>query len=242
METIVVENLHKTFRVPHERYGSLKALALSFRRPRYQELHALRGISFTVQAGETVAVIGKNGAGKSTLLSILSKVYRPTSGCVVINGRVSGLLELGAGFHPDLTVADNVFLNGAILGLPRREIKRRFNEIISFAELQNFVDAPLRTCSSGMVMRLGFSIAVQVNPDVLLVDEVLAVGDESFQHKCYEKVRDFRRSGKTILFISHDLRAVREVASRVIWLDMGKIRADDAVEVVLDAYLRDSVP
>lgn len=237
MEAIIVEGLHKTFRLIHDRPGSLKAMALSFRRAHHEEVNALAGVSFTVNDGETVAVIGRNGSGKSTLLGILSRVYRPTSGRVVINGKVSGLLELGAGFHPELTGIENIYLNGSILGMRRREIDKRLPEIIAFAELEQFIDAPLRTYSSGMVMRLGFSIAIQVDPDILLVDEVLAVGDESFQRKCYDKVREFQQSGKTILFVSHDLDAIRKVATRVIWLNSGVIRADDGVERVLDEYV-----
>ena len=241
MEAIAVQNLHKTFRVSHERTSSLKALALSFRRARYEDVHALNGVSFSVDAGETVAVVGKNGSGKSTLLGVMSKVYRPTSGKVVMNGRVSGLLELGAGFHPDLTGIENVYLDGSILGLSRREIRKRFDEIVSFAEIEQFIDAPLRTYSSGMIMRLGFSVAVQVDPDILLVDEVLAVGDEGFQQKCYGKVREFQRLGRTIVFVSHDLKAVREVATRAIWLDSGENKADGDVDTVLNDYVKHSL-
>jgi ABC-type polysaccharide/polyol phosphate transport system ATPase subunit len=240
MEAITVQNLTKTFRLSHDRPGSLKALALAFRRVKLENLHALKGISFSVQAGETVAVIGQNGSGKSTLLGIMARVYRPTSGTVIMNGRVSSLLELGAGFHHELTGIENIYLNGSILGMRRRDITKRLDAIISFAELEPFIDAPIRTYSSGMVMRLGFSVAIQVDPDILLVDEVLAVGDESFQKKCYAKVRELQNLGKTIIFVSHDLDAVREVATRAIWLDSGEIRADDGVESVLDAYLAQS--
>ena len=241
MEAIIVRELHKKFRLSHERTASLKALALSFRRKKYEDIHALKGVSFSVQAGETVAVVGKNGSGKSTLLGIMARVYRATSGEVVMNGRVSSLLELGAGFHPELTGIENIYLNGSILGMRRREIDKRLDEIISFAELEQFIDAPLRTYSSGMVMRLGFSIAIQVDPDIMLVDEVLAVGDESFQKKCYDKVREFQSAGKTIIFVSHDLKAIREAATRAIWLDSGEIRADDGVEAVLGAYVEHSL-
>ena len=240
MDAIRIDNLTKTFRLSHERAGSLKALALSFRRMKHENLYALKDISFSVQAGETVAVIGKNGSGKSTLLGIMSLVYKPTSGIVAMNGRVSSLLELGAGFHPGLTGIENIYLNGSILGMRRREIDKRLDAIISFAEIEPFIDTPLRTYSSGMVMRLGFSVAIQVDPDILLVDEVLAVGDESFQKKCYTQVRELQGLGKTIIFVSHDLDAVREVATRAIWLDSGEIRADDGVASVLDAYVSQS--
>ena len=240
MEAITVQNLTKTFRLSHEQTGSIKALALAFRRFKSEDLYALKGISFSVKSGETLAIIGKNGSGKSTLLGVMSRVYRPTSGIVTMNGRVSSLLELGAGFHPELTGIENIYLNGSILGMRRKEIDKRRDAIISFSELEGFIDAPIRTYSSGMIMRLGFSIAIQVDPDILLVDEVLAVGDESFQKKCYAKVRELQSQGKTIIFVSHDLKAVREVASRAIWLDSGEIRADDGVEAVLDAYLAQS--
>lgn len=237
MEAIRVQNLRKSFRLGHEKYGTIKGLLLSFRRTRYETMEALKGLTFSVQPGETLAVIGRNGSGKSTLLSIMAKVYKPTSGDVSINGRISTLLDLGAGFHPDLTGIENIYLNGSILGLKRREIQERFDEIVAFAELEKFIDAPIRTYSAGMTMRLGFSIAIQVDPDILLVDEVLAVGDENFQQKCYDKVREFQRMGKTIIFVSHDLKAVREVATRVIWLASGEIVADGPVDSVLNSYI-----
>jgi ABC-type polysaccharide/polyol phosphate transport system ATPase subunit len=238
VEAIIVQDLRKEFRISKERQSSLKALVLSFRRRQYEIVEALKGISFKVDPGETVAIVGRNGSGKSTLLGILSKVYLPTSGLVQVNGRVSSLLELGAGFHPELTGIENIYLNGSILGMSRREIRKRLDAIVSFAELEHFIDAPLRTYSDGMIMRLGFSIATQVDPDILLVDEVLAVGDEGFQQKCYAKVREFQSVGKTIVFVSHDLNAVRKVATRAIWLDQGIIRLDGKVDEVLDSYLK----
>ncbi len=237
MDAIVVRELHKKFKLVHESRSTLKSLLLSFSTRRPEDVGALKGISFSVAPGETVAVIGRNGSGKSTLLGLMARVYRPTSGTVTMNGRVSCLLELGAGFHPELTGIENIYLNGSILGMSRKDIANRFDEIVAFAELEQFIDAPIRTYSSGMVMRLGFSIAIQVDPDILLVDEVLAVGDERFQRKCYEKVRELQKAGRTIVFVSHDLVAVREVASRAIWLDSGVIRADGDVETVLAAYL-----
>jgi ABC-type polysaccharide/polyol phosphate transport system ATPase subunit len=199
-------------------------------------LDALKGIDLTVAHGETLAVIGRNGSGKSTMLGIVGRIYKPTSGKVIVQGRVSALLELGAGFHSELTGLENIYLNGAILGIRTRDMKSKVDEIVQFAELEKFIDAPLKTYSKGMVMRLGFSIAVQVEPDVLLVDEVLAVGDEGFQRKCYDKIEEFQKAGKTIVFVSHDLEAVRRVASRVIWLDQGVIRADGPAETVVTEY------
>ena len=237
MDAIIVKNLRKSFLLGHEKYGTLKGLLLSFRRTRYECMEALKGISFTVQTGETLAVIGRNGSGKSTLLSILARVYIPTCGEYHLNGHLSCLLDLGAGFHPDLTGIENIYLNGAILGMTTKEIQGKYDAIVEFAELEKFIDAPIRTYSAGMVMRLGFSIAIQANPDILLVDEVLAVGDENFQQKCYDKVREFQHMGKTIVFVSHDIKAVREVATRVIWLADGEIKADGPVDEVLDEYI-----
>ena len=197
----------------------------------------LDGVSLAL-AERRIGVVGLNGSGKSTLLGTMTGIYRPTRGDVVMNGRVSALLDLGAGFHPDLTGLENVYLNASILGLSRREIRGRLDDIIAFAELERFIDAPIRTYSNGMILRLGFAIATQIDPDILLVDEVIAVGDEAFQQKCYAKVREMQQAGKTIIFVSHDLQAVRNVANRVIWLDSGIIRMDNCVDAVLDEYLR----
>ena len=237
MEAVIIRDLNKSFRLSHNRGGSLKSLLTSFRRSRVEVVQALKGVSFTVDAGETLAIIGKNGSGKSTLLGTMTGIYRPTSGDVVMNGRVSSLLDLGAGFHPDLTGLENIYLNASILGISRKEIRGRLDDIIAFAELERFIDTPIRTYSNGMVLRLGFAIATQIDPDILLVDEVIAVGDEEFQQKCYAKVREMQQAGKTIIFVSHDLQAVRTVANRVLWLDSGIIRMDDGVTPVLDAYL-----
>lgn len=237
MDAIVIKDLHKEFTLQHERYGTLKSLLLSFRHATYERMHVLKGLNLTVPKGETLAIVGRNGSGKSTLLGVIGRIYRPTSGEVTVNGRISALLELGAGFHPDLTGMENIYLNASILGLPRKEVEKRLPDIVAFAELDGFIDSPIRTYSKGMVMRLGFSIAIQVDPDILLVDEVLAVGDERFQQKCYAKVREFQAMGKTIVFVSHDVKAVRDVASRVLWLDSGSIRADGGVNEVLAEYL-----
>lgn len=238
MSAIHIENLEKRFRLLRSGQVSIKQAVLFFRKRKFETVEAIKGISFSVDQGETVAVIGRNGSGKSTLLGIVGKVYRPTKGTVEVNGRISTLLDLGAGFHPDLTGLENIYLNGAILGMSRKEINSKLNDIIEFAELNDFIDAPIRTYSAGMTMRLGFSIAVQVDPDILLVDEVLAVGDENYQMKCYDKVRQFQKEGKTILFVSHDMEAVRRVATRVIWMHYGVIRMDGSTSEVLNAYHR----
>jgi lipopolysaccharide transport system ATP-binding protein len=203
-----------------------------------EEFWALRDVSFTVDQGETVGIIGPNGAGKSTALKLISRIIPPTSGDIEVNGRVGALLELGAGFHPDLSGRENVYLNGSILGLTRVEIDRKLDEIIAFAELERFIDMPVKHYSSGMRMRLGFSIAAHIDPEILLVDEVLAVGDQNFQHKCLEHITEMQREGVTICFVSHDLGSVRRLCSRALWLNDGAVCAEGRVDDVVSAYLR----
>ncbi len=209
---------------------------LWWKRRKKTHFEVLKGISFDVKPGECVAVVGRNGAGKSTLLSLLARVYKPTSGSVHIEGRVAPLLELGAGFHPDLTGLENIYFNSIILGLTRKEVRSRVDEIVAFSELGEHVHAPTRTFSSGMLARLGFSIAVHVDADVLLVDEVLAVGDFEFEKKCYAKIDEFRAKGKTILFVSHNTQAVRRVADRCVWLHMGHIKLIGKPDEVIPLY------
>ena len=198
---------------------------------------ALRDVTFTVAAGRTCGVIGRNGSGKSTALKVVAGITKPTSGTVVVQGRISALIELGAGFHPEISGRENVFINGIMLGLSRREIERRFDEIVEFAELREFIEAPVKTYSSGMYMRLGFAVAIHVDPDVLLVDEVLAVGDEGFTHKCLDKFAEFRRTGKTILLVTHSLGLVERFCDEAIWLDEGCVRSQGDPKRVVDAYL-----
>ncbi len=198
---------------------------------------ALQDVSFTVQPGITYGVIGRNGSGKSTALKLVAGITKPTSGTVSVRGRVSALIELGAGFHPEISGRENVFINGIMLGLSKREIAERFDEIVEFAELENFIDAPVKTYSSGMYMRLGFAVAIHVDPDLLLVDEVLAVGDEGFTHKCLDKFAEFRRRGKTILLVTHSLGVVERFCDEALWLDHGRARAHGDPKRVVDAYL-----
>jgi len=200
---------------------------------------ALDGISFKVGKGTTFGVIGENGSGKSTLLKIIAGITKPTSGKVSVRGKVSALIELGAGFHPEISGRENVFINGIMLGLSKKEINEKFDEIVKFAELEDFIDAPVKTYSSGMYMRLGFSIAINVNPEVLLIDEVLAVGDASFVPKCLDRIDDFRRRQRTILFVSHDLTSVEKICDQVIWLKDGKIQIIGEPKRVVDTYLQD---
>jgi ABC-type polysaccharide/polyol phosphate transport system ATPase subunit len=198
---------------------------------------ALQHVSFSVAPGRTYGVVGPNGSGKSTALKLVAGITKPTSGTVTVNGRVSALIELGAGFHPEISGRENVFINGIMLGLTRREITQRFDEIVGFAELEEFIDAPVKTYSSGMYMRLGFAVAINVDPDVLLVDEVLAVGDEGFTHKCLDKFAEFRRHGKTILLVTHSLGLVERFCDEALWLDSGRVRAHGDPRRVIDAYL-----
>jgi len=198
---------------------------------------ALKNVSFSVARGSTVGVIGRNGSGKSTALKVVAGITKPTSGAVKVDGRISALIELGAGFHPEISGRENVFINGIMLGLSRREIEERFDEIVEFAEMREFIDAPVKTYSSGMYMRLGFAVAINVNPDVLLVDEVLAVGDEGFTHKCLDKFADFRRRGKTIMIVTHSLGLVERLCDEAVWLDGGEKRSEGDPKRVVDAYL-----
>jgi ABC-type polysaccharide/polyol phosphate transport system ATPase subunit len=198
---------------------------------------ALNDVSFSVREGSTYGVIGRNGSGKSTALKLVAGITKPTSGTVRVSGRISALIELGAGFHPEISGRENVFINGIMLGLTKREITRRFDEIVEFAELQEFIDAPVKTYSSGMYMRLGFAVAIHVDPDVLLVDEVLAVGDEGFTHKCLDKFAEFRRRGKTILLVTHSLNLVERFCDEALWLDDGVARAHGDPKRVVGAYL-----
>lgn len=236
---IDIKDLRKEFTLSHSGAGSIKAAILWWRPRRLQKLIALDGVDLKIEKGECVALVGRNGAGKSTLLSLLARVYKPTSGSIGVSGRMAPLLELGAGFHPDLTGYENVIFNGVILGLTRAQVRERMREIVDFAELQMHIDAPVRTYSSGMLARLGFAVAVHVDADILIVDEVLAVGDFAFEQKCYAYIESFRKRGGTVLFVSHNMDAVRRVAHRCVWLKSGKIQADAAVEQVIEMYQSD---
>ena len=206
-------------------------------RPSREAFWALRDVSFGVYAGEVVGIIGENGSGKSTTLKLISRILEPSSGSVSVKGKVSALLELGTGFHPELSGRENIFLNGSLLGMSRKEMASRYEEIVDFAEIGEFIDTPIKHYSSGMVMRLGFAVSIYVDPDILLTDEVLAVGDEAFQRKCLDHISALRRRGVTIIFVSHALEAVRSLCRRVIWLDRGRMIADGPAGEVIDRYL-----
>ncbi|MGH9113199.1 MAG: ABC transporter ATP-binding protein [Acidimicrobiales bacterium] len=235
---IAVDDVAKRFRLVHERNSTLKATIFNgFRRTVHEDFWALKGVTFDVEEGTTYGLIGHNGSGKSTLLKCVARIYRPDRGGVTTRGRMSALLELGAGFHPELSGRENVYLNGSILGMSKREIDRRFSEIVEFAGLEHFIDTPVKNYSSGMFVRLGFSVAITVEPDVLLIDEILAVGDESFQQRCMEKFADLRRSGRTIVLVSHGLDAVRNICDRAAWLDHGSLVKEGEAHDVVTAYL-----
>lgn len=237
---IVVDGLWKSYRLYHERNQYLKAAVLRGRRARYEEFWALKGIDLEVPTGSTFGVIGSNGSGKSTLLKCLAGILTPDRGRVEARGRLSALLELGAGFHPELTGRENVFMNGAILGLTRRELTARFDDIVTFAGLEEFIDTPVKNYSSGMFVRLGFAVAAHVEPEILLIDEVLSVGDESFQRRSAEKIEEFRRDGRTIVFVSHGLAQVEQLCETVAWIDKGDLVRIGSASEVISAYRGDS--
>jgi ABC-2 type transport system ATP-binding protein len=232
-----VDGLSKRFRLFHERHQSLKQSLLNMRRSTHEEFWALRDVTFDVGAGETFGIIGHNGSGKSTLLKCLTKILEPDEGSVAVTGSVSALLELGAGFHPELSGRENVFLNAAILGVPRKHIVQRFDDIVEFSGLEQFIDTPVKNYSSGMFVRLGFAVAINVDPAVLIIDEVLAVGDAEFQAKCGDKIAEFRERGKTIVLVTHAMGDVVRICQRAAWLDHGRIREIGAPNEIADAYL-----
>jgi ABC-type polysaccharide/polyol phosphate transport system ATPase subunit len=221
---VEIAHLAKTFRLPHQRYSTLKERALHpLRSTSYDELRALRDVDVAIREGEFFGIVGRNGSGKSTLLKCLAGIYRPDAGRVTIHGRLSPFIELGVGFNPDLTARDNIVINAVMMGLSRRQARERFERIIAFAELEEFVDLKLKNYSSGMAVRLGFATAIQVDADVLLVDEVLAVGDAAFQQKCFEEFARLRSSGRTIVFVTHDMNAVERFCDRAVLLERGAV-------------------
>jgi ABC-type polysaccharide/polyol phosphate transport system ATPase subunit len=232
-----VREVSKHFRIYHRRNLTLKQALLQRRRGVYEEFLALKKVSFEVERGGALGIIGENGSGKSTLLKCISGILRPDSGSIETHGRVSALLELGAGFHPEYTGRENIYLNGALIGLPRRYIDSVMDEIITFSELERFIDNPVRTYSSGMYARLGFSIAVHLEPEILIVDEVLAVGDEAFQKRCYDRIARMRAEGRTLIMVSHALEPIREFCSACIWLDRGQVREQGPAGTVVADYL-----
>ena len=238
---VEVRNVSMHFRMPTQRIDNVKEFFIKLikRQLKYEDLHVLKNISFRVNRGESVGILGRNGAGKSTLLKLISGILEPTSGSITVRGSVVPLLKLGAGFDPDATGRENVFLNGAMLGFGKKEMQERYDRIVAFAELEKFMNMPLKNYSSGMIARLGFSVAVDVDPDLLIVDEVLAVGDASFQRKCADKIAALQENGTTLLLVSHSPAMVKKLCKRALWIKDGEIVMYDDADKVSDAYAAD---
>lgn len=237
MEVIKVDNVHKSFKIYYDRGSTFKEKILFKNRNRHDVHEVLKGVSVSINKGEVVGLVGENGSGKSTLLKLMSKIIYPDKGSIQIKGKVSSLLELGAGFHPDMTGRENIYTNASIFGLTKKEIDARLEKIIDFSELGEFIDNPVRTYSSGMYMRLAFSVAINVDADILLVDEILSVGDASFQAKCYNKMQQIKNEGTTIVIVSHDTGSIERLCDRAIWIDEGVKRLDDIPHDVIALYL-----
>ena len=235
---IIIDDVYKNFNVYLDKANTIKEkLLFLFSRNKKQKREVLKGVSAKIKKGEVVALIGTNGSGKSTLLKLLTKIIYPTSGKIQTDGKLTSLLELGAGFHPDFSGRENIYFNASIFGLTRKEIDNRLADIIEFSELENYIDNPVRTYSSGMYMILAFSVAINVDADILLIDEILSVGDEHFQSKCYAKMKELKEEGKTMVFVTHSMSAVKELCDRTIWLCDGKIKMDGNTNEVVDAYV-----
>ena len=231
------------YQMANERINSLKEQVirrLSGRRVEYNEFWALRDVNLEVRQGEAIGLVGRNGAGKSTMLKVIARVQKPSSGRVIVRGNISPLIELGAGFHPELTGRENIYINGAMLGFSRRQMQRKFDDIVEFSGLAEFIDSPLRTYSSGMTARLGFAVAADADPDILIIDEALSVGDEAFQKKCVERMNGFRDSGVTVFYVTHSMDSIGKLCPRSIWLDAGCVRAIGPTNRIVAAY-RDSL-
>lgn len=236
---IVVDNVYKTFNVYLDKANTMKEkLLFLFSRNRKEKREVLKGINLNIKEGEVVALIGTNGSGKSTLLKLLTKIIYPNKGKIETEGKLTSLLELGAGFHPDFSGRENIYFNASIFGLTRKEIDDRLEDIIEFSELRDFIDNPVRTYSSGMYMRLAFSVAINVDADILLIDEILSVGDEHFQNKCFEKMLELKKQGKTMVFVTHNMNSVKNLCDRAVWLYQGKIKMDGNTKEVVDEYIK----
>ena len=235
---IKVENMTKSFKLFYDKPNTLKERLVFWNRKKADTRTVLDNINIEIKKGDTVALIGTNGSGKSTLLKLMTKIIYPTYGKITVNGKLTSLLELGAGFHPDFTGRENIYFNSSIFGLTAAEIDKRVDKIIEFSELEEFIDSPVRTYSSGMYMRLAFSIAINVDADILLIDEILAVGDQHFQEKCYKKLQQLKDNKKTIVIVSHSLDSVKKLCDRAIWLYDGKVKMDGNTSKVIDEYLK----
>lgn len=236
---VVVDHVSKKFRLYKEKNDSLKTALMRGRRSVHEDFWALDDVSFEVPEGSTFGLVGRNGSGKSTLLKCLAKILYPNSGSITSRGKVASLLEVGSGFHPELSGRENVYLNGSILGMSRKDVARKFDEIVEFSGVRKFIDQPVKNYSSGMYVRLGFSVAINVDPDVLVVDEILAVGDSAFQAKCKEKFAEFRRAGKTVILVTHSMANIRDMCDHAAWLDNGSLVQVGDAQSVIKAYTAD---
>lgn len=234
---IEVKNMSKDFIIYGDRANTLKEKIIRIGKSKKEIHHVLKNINLEIKKGESVALIGVNGSGKSTLLKLMTKIIYPTSGKIEINGKLTSLLELGAGFHQDFSGRENIYFNASIFGLSKNEINKRIDDIIEFSELGEFIDNPVRTYSSGMYMRLAFSVAINVDADILLIDEILAVGDQHFQDKCLDKMKELKKEGKTMVFVSHSIGSVKALCDRAIWLYDGEVKMDGKTEDVLEKYI-----
>lgn len=235
---IKVCDVSKTFKLKYDRHSTLKEKIVFWKNNKTECHTVLNNVNLEIKKGETIALIGTNGSGKSTLLKLMTKIIYPTSGKILTNGKLTSLLELGAGFHPDFTGRENIYFNASIFGLTAAEIDSRVEKIIEFSELREFIDSPVRTYSSGMYMRLAFSVAINVDAEILLIDEILAVGDQHFQDKCFSKLQELKDSNKTIVIVSHSLGAIKQLCNRAIWIYDGQVRMDDVCDKVVDEYLK----
>lgn len=235
---ISVENVEKSFKIYKDKGFTLKERILFFKsRNAYVKNNILKGISFDIEKGDILGIVGRNGSGKSTLLKLITKIIYPDSGNIKINGKVSSLIELGAGFHPDMTGRENIYINASIYGLTKKEIDSKLDTIIKFSELEEFIDSPIRTYSSGMYMRLAFAVAINVEAEILLIDEILSVGDANFQAKCFKKMQELKDSGITIVIVSHDLNTMKKLCNKVIWIESGKIKRSGNPSEILKEYI-----
>lgn len=237
-KAIIVDNVSKKFKVYYDKPNTLKERLVFWNKTKLDYHQVLKNINLEIKKGETVALIGVNGSGKSTLLKLMTKIIYPTEGKVITNGKLTSLLELGAGFHPDFTGRENIYFNASIFGLSAAEIDARVQDIIDFSELGDYIDTPVRTYSSGMYMRLAFSVAINVDADILLIDEILSVGDEHFQNKCFDKMRELKAKGKTMVFVTHSMQSVRNLCDRAVWLCNGEIKMDGETNTVVDEYIK----
>lgn len=238
---IVVDHVYKTFNIYMDKANSLKEKLLFWNRNKKEKREVLKDINLTIKNGEAVALIGVNGSGKSTLLKLMTKIIYPNKGKITTYGKLTSLLELGAGFHPDFSGRENIYFNASIFGLTQKEIDDRIDKIIEFSELGSYIDNPVRTYSSGMYMRLAFAVAINVDADILLIDEILAVGDQHFQDKCIAKMKELKTQGKTMVFVTHSMNTVKEFCSRAVWLSNGVIKMDDEPDKVIEEYLKETL-